>query len=160
MDMDRVRQAAELAVMKISDAERNEVIDRLKAAYTANQITREQFDKRSTTALKARTELQLRRVTWDLRELPDDRLPELTPAARSEAERLSEHYARTRLAEQSFERGVKRGTISGAALVGALGCWAGVIWAAVAAASQWWALLIPAGIVLLVVSAWFRDELD
>jgi hypothetical protein len=51
---------------RASDAERNQAIDRLRAAYVEGRLDQEEFDERSSTALKARTIGQLERLFDDL----------------------------------------------------------------------------------------------
>jgi len=51
---------------RASDAERNQAIDRLRAAYVEGRLDQEEFDERSGTALKARTIGQLERLFDDL----------------------------------------------------------------------------------------------
>jgi hypothetical protein len=119
-DTSRVRQAAELAIMKISDHEREQVIERLKAAYTANQLTREEFDRRSGIALRARTELPLRRLTWDLRDLPPPPVRDLAPAGRHTAAELL----------RAQEKGINRGMAAAVAWAASLASFAGLLFAA------------------------------
>lgn len=51
---------------RASDAERNQAIDRLRAAYVEGRLDQEEFDERSSSALKARTIGQLERLFDDL----------------------------------------------------------------------------------------------
>jgi hypothetical protein len=51
---------------RASDAERNQAIDRLRAAFVEGRLDQEEFDERSGTALKARTIGQLERLFDDL----------------------------------------------------------------------------------------------
>lgn len=154
MDMDKVRQAAEVAVMKISDHERDEVVERLKAAYTANQITLDEFGRRSTAVMKARTELALRRVTWDLRELPA-RQQEQAPSVTRNPGDLVSRAVHVHEVESARCEGIRAGKVSGAAYVLALGCWGGVIWSGADNASALYALLLIPAILLLFVGAWY-----
>jgi hypothetical protein len=51
---------------RASDAERNQAIDQLRAAYVEGRLDQEEFDERSSAALKARTIGQLERLFHDL----------------------------------------------------------------------------------------------
>jgi hypothetical protein len=51
---------------RASDAERNQAIDRLRAAYVEGRLDQEEFDERSDAALKAKTIGQLERLFTDL----------------------------------------------------------------------------------------------
>jgi hypothetical protein len=51
---------------RASDAERNQAIDQLRAAYVEGRLDQEEFDERSGDALKARTIGQLERLFHDL----------------------------------------------------------------------------------------------
>jgi hypothetical protein len=51
---------------RASDAERNQAIDRLRAAYVEGRLDQEEFDERSDMALKAKTIGQLDRLFDDL----------------------------------------------------------------------------------------------
>lgn len=147
MDANRVRKAAETAILRISDHERDQVVERLKAAYTANQITQEEFGKRSTAALKARTELQLRRLTWDLKPPTRD---ELAPSAQRELDRLTAKYMRETM--QQYHRGVKVGTWRGIVWAAAYGLLATSFSLAIAIPSlSWMAILALPALVLLMI---------
>jgi Domain of unknown function (DUF1707)/Cell wall-active antibiotics response 4TMS YvqF len=54
------------ATPRASDAERNQAIDRLRAAYVEGRLDQEEFDERSSLALKAKTIGQLERLFDDL----------------------------------------------------------------------------------------------
>ena len=54
------------ATPRASDAERNQAIDQLRAAYVEGRLDQEEFDERSGDALKARTIGQLERLFHDL----------------------------------------------------------------------------------------------
>jgi hypothetical protein len=60
------RASAPDTTPRASDAERNQAIDRLRAAYVEGRLDQEEFDERSSTALKARTIGQLERLFDDL----------------------------------------------------------------------------------------------
>jgi hypothetical protein len=51
---------------RASDAERNQAIDQLRAAYVEGRLDQEEFDERSSAALQARTIGQLERLFHDL----------------------------------------------------------------------------------------------
>jgi hypothetical protein len=51
---------------RASDAERNQAIDRLRAAYVEGRLDQEEFDERSDAALRAKTIGQLERLFDDL----------------------------------------------------------------------------------------------
>jgi hypothetical protein len=130
-----MRQAAELAILKISDHEREQVIERLKAAYTANQLSKDEFDKRSSIALRARTELRLRPLTWDLRDLPPPPARDLAPAGRHTAAELL----------RAQEKGINRGMAAAVAWAASLASWAGLLLAAAVDGPAWSLfLLLPA----------------
>jgi hypothetical protein len=61
--------------MRVSDAERNQVQDRLKRAHDAGQLDLGEFDDRVQSVWAARTRGQLDRVTADLPNLPVPRPP-------------------------------------------------------------------------------------
>jgi hypothetical protein len=50
----------------VGDAARDRCVDRLSAALASGQIDTAEFDHRSDTALRARTQLELDRLTADL----------------------------------------------------------------------------------------------
>jgi hypothetical protein len=145
MDTSRVRQAAGLAIMKISDHEREQVIERLKAAYTANQLTRDEFDRRSGIALRARTELPLRRLTWDLRDLPPPPARDLTATGTHTAAELM----------RAQEKGINRGMVAGVSWVMAVASWSATMLAAAMNSSAWFLLLFLPAIGFLFLATRF-----
>ena len=63
----------------VSDAERQRVMDDLRGHYEAGRLTLDEFQQRLDDAHAARTETQLNDV---LRQLPDARLPSVSPRDR------------------------------------------------------------------------------
>jgi Domain of unknown function (DUF1707) len=61
--------------MRVSDAERNEVQEKLKRAHDVGQLDLNEFDDRVQSVWAARTRGELTRVTVDLPALPDPPRP-------------------------------------------------------------------------------------
>ena len=67
---------AQVPDLLVSDAERQRVVTDLRGHYEAGRLTLEEFQQRLDEAHAARTEEQLRHA---LRQLPDARLPSVSP---------------------------------------------------------------------------------
>ncbi len=67
---------------RASDAERNEAIDRLRAAYVEGRLDQEEFEERSRTALTARRRGELERLFTDLPSRPGSALSTSPPPVR------------------------------------------------------------------------------
>jgi hypothetical protein len=84
-----------LGDLRVSDAERDRAVTELSAAFQAGRITVEEFDRRSTQALSARTGRQLSATVADL---PLDPGPvDDIPAAEADAPPLGAGYLVPRL---------------------------------------------------------------
>jgi uncharacterized membrane protein len=70
--MDTDARGFPLGNLRVSDAERDQAVSELSEAYQAGRITFEEFDRRSTQALSARTG---RELTATVADLPEDRGP-------------------------------------------------------------------------------------
>jgi hypothetical protein len=70
--MDTDARGFPLGDLRVSDAERDQAVSELSGAFQAGRITAEEFDRRSTQALSARTG---RELTATVADLPLDRGP-------------------------------------------------------------------------------------
>lgn len=82
------------ADMRVSDAERDLALSELSEAYQSGRITADEFDRRSTQALSARTGKEL---TAPLADLPLDRGPVDAAPADTAAPRRTDGYLVPRL---------------------------------------------------------------
>lgn len=78
---ERAQELAKAAVIRIGDPERNACIERLRQAYVDGEIDADKFSDRSTSALKARSDVQLRLLLWDLKEREPAPAPPPQPVA-------------------------------------------------------------------------------
>lgn len=113
--------------MRVSDAERDRVLDALREHVAAGRLSMDEFDTRIAEALAARTDGELRHA---LRELPEP-IPPAPPPAKDSRRRRRVHYALWRFA-----------TINGTCIG---------IWAASGAHAAFWPVwvLIPTGAITL-----------
>ena len=80
--------------MRVSDAERDRALSELSEAYQSGRITADEFDRRSTQALSARTG---RELTAPLADLPLDRGPADAVPADTAVSRRTDGYLVPRL---------------------------------------------------------------
>jgi len=80
--------------LRVSDAERDRALSELSEAYQAGRITAEEFDERSTVALRARTGKEL---TAPLADLPPGREPVSAAPAGTASSRRAGGYLLPRL---------------------------------------------------------------
>jgi hypothetical protein len=80
--------------LRVSDAERDRALSELSEAYQAGRITADEFDRRSTQALSARTGKEL---TAPLADLPPDRGPADAAPADPATPRRADGYLVSRL---------------------------------------------------------------
>lgn len=97
---------AGLALKRIGDPERNIVIERLRQAYVNGEIDANVHSDRVASALKARNEVQLRLLVWDLIE----REPEPDPGPDFSQTALDQWRAAE--GRRIDQRGVLRGIIA------------------------------------------------
>jgi hypothetical protein len=83
-----------LGDLRVSDAERDQAVSELSEAFQAGRITAEEFDRRSTQALSARTGRELSATVADL---PLDRGPVDDARADNAAQRRDDSYLVPRL---------------------------------------------------------------
>lgn len=67
------------AAVGVGEAERDDVIERIKTAFAEGRLDRPEFDLRSHLALTARTRADLAALLADLQPLPQAPAPSLTP---------------------------------------------------------------------------------
>ena len=92
--MDTAGRGFPLGDLRVSDAERDRAVSELSEAFEAGRITLEEFDRRSTQALRARTGRELIATVADL---PLDRGPVDNAAADDAAQRRGDSYVVPRL---------------------------------------------------------------
>jgi hypothetical protein len=80
--------------LRVSDAERDQALSELSQAYQAGRITADEFDRRSTLALSARTGKEL---TVPLADLPLNRDPVDAAHAHTATPRRGDSYLTSRL---------------------------------------------------------------
>ena len=85
--------------LRVSDAERDRALSALSEAYQAGRITADEFDRRSTLALAARTGEEL---TAPLADLPLDRGPVDAAPADTVTPRRADSYLVSRLTIGTF----------------------------------------------------------
>jgi Domain of unknown function (DUF1707) len=136
--------------LRASHADREQVIDVLKAAFVQDRLTKDEFDDRVGQALASRTYADLTALTADLPAEPD-------PVAAAVPPR---HPARSRPGNATVRKGTRviavTTGITAAAWAGALFTQAG----AEAAGLLWAVTFIWLGIVLMVSSAMIEARLQ
>ena len=93
--MDTDGRGFPLGDLRVSDAERDRAVSELSEAFQAGRITLEEFDRRSTQALSARTG---RELTATVADLPLDRGPADDAPADYATPRRGDSYLAPRLA--------------------------------------------------------------
>lgn len=129
--------------MRAGDADREQVVERLRQAHAEGRLDLDEFDERVTTALAARTYGELARVTDDLPGEPPSPRAVAQPAGRS-----------AELAASGEDPGVRSGVVSWAAVsTTTLTIWAVSCVATMSFVYPWWIWVAgPWGLVLL--STW------
>jgi uncharacterized Tic20 family protein len=64
--MNRMDSSDAVRALRVSDAERDEVVRRLQDAYAEGRLDHDEFDMRAHLAMTAKTRDDLAAVTWDL----------------------------------------------------------------------------------------------
>jgi hypothetical protein len=138
--------------MRAGDADRERVLDRLRAAHIEGRLTTDEFDERITATLAARTYGELGAITTDLPGEPPAPPTVLEPAATAATP------VDYRDADALHERDTRGAVIGWAgASVTTIAIWAMSCIATASFVYPWWIWVAgPWGLVLL--SSWMRER--